>query len=144
MATAKKTTTKPKTTTAKKPAAKKTATRTTAARAKSTTKTVAAKTTATKKPAAKKTATKASATKKAPAKRTTTTTSRAKVSKKPEFMTMQPTKETGYWLIFSMLILVLGIWVLYLTVQINQIYDQIETNNTALSTQPIVEKKKSN
>lgn len=126
MATAKKTTTKPKTTTAKKPVAKK----------------PAAKTTTAKKTVAKKPTTKAAAAKKAPVKRATASTSRKKATK-PEFMSMQPTRETGYWLIFSMLILVLGIWVLYLTVQINQIYDQIETNNTALTTQPTTEKKKS-
>lgn len=116
MANAKKTTasaSKAKTTTtkAKKPVAKA---KTTSAASKATTarKTTAAKT---------------------PVKRTATKPAAKKATAKSDFMTMQPTRETAYWLIFSLLILALGIWVLTLTIRINDIYDQIERNNSAVS-----------
>lgn len=108
MANAKKPTAKAKTTTstAKKPTTKATAARKAPATKKAPVKKAAAK------PAAKKAVSKA--------------------AQKPSFMTVQPTRETAYWLIFSLLILALGIWVLTLTIRINDIYDQIERNNSAV------------
>jgi hypothetical protein len=44
------------------------------------------------------------------------------------FLTFNFTIQSFYWLILSALILALGAWVMYLNVQIQEIYDQVELN----------------
>lgn len=44
------------------------------------------------------------------------------------FMTFTFTRQSLYWLILSVLVLALGAWVMYLNVQIQDIYDQVELN----------------
>lgn len=59
------------------------------------------------------------------------------------FMTFKFTQQSLYWLILSVIVLALGAWVMYLNVQIQNLYDQVEIN-TALSEQyvmPVVEKE---
>lgn len=104
--------------------------------------------TAKAKPAAarKTTVTTTTAKAKAPVKRSATTTAKktaatptaaakATAQQPRQFLSARPTRETGYWLVFSLLILALGVWVLTLTIKINDIYDQIEINDSALSSQ---------
>lgn len=113
----KKATTKATTTTAKS--------RTAVKKAPATTRATTAKKTASvaKKPAAS-------------AKKTTarkTNSKAAPVVHQTNFFTVRPTIETAYWLIFSMAILALGVWVLSLTIKINAIYDQIDMNEATVS-----------
>lgn len=90
---------------------------------------------AAKKPAAKR----------APAKKPTTTkVTRAsqpaesahtsfRVSKhsKEEFFTFRVTRQTLYWLILSGIVLLLGLWVLNISLKVERIYDQIDSNTRA-------------
>jgi uncharacterized protein HemX len=61
---------------------------------------------------------------------------------KVPFMTFNFTIQSAYWLVLSALILGLGAWVMYLNVQIQNIYDQIELNTQLSETylSPAVEK----
>lgn len=45
------------------------------------------------------------------------------------FFTFRMTRQSLYWLIFSLAILGLGSWTLYLNLRIIEIYDQIDHNN---------------
>ena len=45
---------------------------------------------------------------------------------RPPFLTFRATHETFYWIVLGALVLALGIWVLTLTVKIQQIYDDID------------------
>jgi hypothetical protein len=47
------------------------------------------------------------------------------------FFTFRFTQQTVYWLILSLLVLGLGIWVMMLSVKVNQIYDDIDAANAA-------------
>lgn len=108
---------------AKKPTAPKK--KTTTVKSTSTAKSAATKT---KPTVARKTVAATAAT---PKKKITTPKVATKTVAKQPFMSMQPTRETTYWLIFSLLILALGIWVLTLTIKINDIYDQIEVSDSS-------------
>jgi hypothetical protein len=55
------------------------------------------------------------------------------------FMTFQFTKQSLYWLILSVLVLGLGAWVMYLNIQIQNIYDQVEMNTYLHETYTIPE-----
>ncbi|MDX2775919.1 hypothetical protein PV379_00930 [Streptomyces caniscabiei] len=46
---------------------------------------------------------------------------------RPPFMTFRVTHQTFYWVVLSALILALGVWVLTLTVKLQQVYDDIDT-----------------
>jgi len=87
------------------------------------------------------TTTKKSAAKKAPVKRATTPRKGTKSSKAstkqrsfklaPEtqpFIAFKVTEQTVYWLIFTMAILFLGLWILKINLQVQDIYDQIDQN----------------
>jgi hypothetical protein len=56
----------------------------------------------------------------------------AKSTKKQQesFFTFRWSIETVYWLILSLLVLALGVWVMQLTIQTQAIYDQIQYLNT--------------
>lgn len=49
------------------------------------------------------------------------------------FFTFRVTRQSLYWLIFSVTILGLGLWVLNLNMQIISLYDQIDNTNTQTS-----------
>lgn len=74
-------------------------------------------TTTKKKSASKSSAKKAS---KAPIRSFTVTDDR------PPFMTFRITQQTFYWVVIGALILALGIWVLTLTIKLQQVYDEID------------------
>jgi hypothetical protein len=72
-----------------------------------------------------------------------TTTTRKTTAKRPKitpiqsfrryddttpFMTFKFTQQSLYWLILSVVVLALGAWVMYLNVQIQNLYDQVEMN----------------
>ena len=102
----------------------------------------AKKSTATKKPVTKKAAPKRAAAK-ATVKTKVTKVRRAPSTKavqsfrptKPEqpFMTMQPSIQTVYWLILAVLVLGLGFWVANISMQVQDLYDQIDATNQSTS-----------
>lgn len=47
----------------------------------------------------------------------------------PPFVSFRITHQTVYWSILSLLVLVLGVWVIMLNVKINQIYDHVQVNS---------------
>lgn len=53
-----------------------------------------------------------------------------KKQQKESFFTFRWTIETVYWLILSLLVLAIGVWVVHLTVQTQDIYDKIQAINT--------------
>lgn len=61
------------------------------------------------------------------------TTKRNKVQEKQSFFRFQPSVETVYWLLLLLLVLGLGVWVMQLTIQTQDIYNQIELLNAAYS-----------
>lgn len=63
---------------------------------------------------------------KSKSKKTTADRSFAVSSDRPPFFTYRITHQTFYWVVLGALILALGIWVLTLTVKIQQIYDDID------------------
>lgn len=50
------------------------------------------------------------------------------------FLTFRPSVQTFYWLILGVFVVSFGAWVILLTVKVQNIYDQIEINNTAINT----------
>jgi hypothetical protein len=46
----------------------------------------------------------------------------------PPFFAFRITHQTFYWTILSLLILALGIWVVTLSVRVQQLYDQVQTS----------------
>lgn len=93
---------------------------------------------------AKKTTTKKKpATKRAPSRKTSRTTVRTKraTSKRyksfkvtrdhKNFFTFKFTDQTVYWLVFTLAILALGLWIVNLQLKVNEIYDKIDLNNYA-------------
>jgi hypothetical protein len=70
---------------------------------------------------------KTSVTKKSTAKKPSTIHHRSlSRSSQPEFMTFKFTQQTLYWIIIGALIIALSAWVLSLTIQIQNIYDNID------------------
>lgn len=97
---------------------------------------------ATKRTPVKKTA---ASTKKTPAKKPAVTHKKAhapahrtlRVTRETTpFFTFRMTRQSLYWLIFSLAILGLGSWTLYLNLRVIEIYDQIDQNNMTVKTQP--------
>lgn len=85
----------------------------------------------TKATTARKPATKAApktTRKSAPKKHAVTEQSFRATKETTPFMTFNFTIQSVYWLILSGLVLALGAWVMYLNVQIQEIYDQVEIN----------------
>lgn len=91
---------------------------------------------ATAKKATQPAATKA---KRGPSKPTKTTTMRvksiapkraaAKTTPSSTFFTFRATHETLYWLVLGVVVVLMGIWVLTLTIRVQNLYDQIEINS---------------
>jgi hypothetical protein len=48
----------------------------------------------------------------------------------PPFFSFRITHQTAYWAILSLLVLVLGVWVIMLNVKINQIYDHAQLDSS--------------
>ena len=46
------------------------------------------------------------------------------------FVTFRLTQQTVYWTVISFLVLALGTWAMYLTVRVQDIYNQIDANQT--------------
>lgn len=114
----------PKKTSVKKPATKKPAAKKPAAAVKKPIKRAAAVSKTTKKTAPKRRAFAISL-----------------VPDNQPFFTFRLTTQSIYWLIFSLAILGLGLWVLNLNLQILKLYDQIDRDNAAASiTTPAVRK----
>jgi hypothetical protein len=74
---------------------------------------------------AKKTTKKSSTTK---SKRVPMRSLRPSAEESP-FLTFRVTAQSVYWLIVSLLILALGVWVVTLSVKVQDLYDQIETTS---------------
>jgi len=43
------------------------------------------------------------------------------------FFTIRISQQTFYWLIISLLVLALGVWTVFLTVRVQNIYDRVDT-----------------
>ena len=98
-------------------------------------KTTTKKTAATKKPVTKKAAVKK------PAVKTSVATKGSKNAPMQSFKRSQPeesfftfklTQQTLYWLILSVIVLILGVWVIRLESEVQGIYDSIEVNNALI------------
>lgn len=110
-------------------------------------KKVATKSTAPKTTTRKAATTAKTAVRKAPAKSAAKTTPKKSktvarsafqpTAEKVPFFTYRFTMQSVYWLVLSVLVLVLGAWVMYLDAKIQSIYDQVEIN-TALNDSYIV------
>ena len=83
------------------------------------------------------------AVKRAPSKAASTTKVTRKVAPKEEmrsfratrpsqFFTFRVTKQTLYWSLLCAIVFALGVWVLSISVQVNNIYDQIDATNRTL------------
>jgi len=92
---------------------------------------------ATAKKATKPAATKA---KRAPSKATKTTTrakstapkrAAAKTTSSSTFFTFRATHETVYWLILGVVVVLMAVWVLSLTIRVQNLYDQMEINSAS-------------
>jgi hypothetical protein len=57
------------------------------------------------------------------------------------FMSFSFTTDTLYWLILCVVVLLLGIWILTLTIRVQDIYNQIDASDQAQTQQPIVHDK---
>lgn len=83
------------------------------------------------------------AVKRAPAKTSTGTKVTHRVVKEPElrsfrraktpaFFTFKITRQTFYWSILCAIVFALGVWILSINVQVNNIYDQIDATNRTI------------
>ena len=70
---------------------------------------------------------KAPVKKAAPAKRTAKRSSASRTSER-EFMSMQTNRETAYWVVLGVVVVVFGVWVNNLQMDIQEIYDQIDAS----------------
>lgn len=103
-------------------------------------KTTTKKTAVAKKPVAKNSVTKKAVPKKTTTKKTATTKAsqnapmRSFKRSTPEtsFFTFKLTQQTLYWLILSVIVLILGVWVIRLETEIQGIYDSIEANSALI------------
>ena len=94
---------------------------------------MATRKTAAKKPAVKKTTKKASAPRIARiAKRPQMESFRLARPQSP-FLTIAITRQTLYWGIIALAVLVLGLWIVHLQNKVNEIYDQIDANSASNS-----------
>lgn len=48
------------------------------------------------------------------------------------FFTFRVTRQTLYWLILTGIVLLLGIWVMSISIKVQQIYDQIDASNESM------------
>jgi len=70
--------------------------------------------------------------KKSPAKKVVSQRSFVRSPNPKPFFAFRITYQTVYWLIITLLLLGLGIWVTYLSVKVETIYDQVEANGTSM------------
>ncbi len=85
-------------------------------------------------PSKKSAATKKPVAKKAPAKKSVTKRPGSKAAQvhKGPFMQAKFTEQTIYWLIIGVAVIALAAWVLSLQVQLNEMYDAIETTPSSI------------
>jgi hypothetical protein len=57
------------------------------------------------------------------------------------FMTFKATHQTAYWLIICLLVLAIGIWVISLTIRVQNLYDNVQQQSTSSSLTPSSAKK---
>jgi hypothetical protein len=58
------------------------------------------------------------------------------------FVSFHITQQTFYWLVLGALFLGLGLWVIYLTIQVHSMYDTTDmTNANSSTTYPLVHRK---
>lgn len=71
------------------------------------------------------------------AKKPATKSPAKRASKKPvinaransnEFMTVQPNRETAYWVVLGIVVVIFGLWITNLQSDIQKIYDQIDAS----------------
>jgi thiosulfate reductase cytochrome b subunit len=56
------------------------------------------------------------------------------------FFTFRTTHQTVYWLIISLLVLAVGVWVLHLTVRVDDLYNEVQTHSSSDETMTIKKK----
>lgn len=89
-------------------------------------------------------ATKKTTSKKAPTKKTTTVRmSKAKRTAKPNliglqaedqpFMTFRASKETFYWIVLGLVVILFAAWIMHLQADIQSIYDNIDSNTMLMN-----------
>jgi len=57
-------------------------------------------------------------------------------AKAEAFFTFRITNQTLYWTILCALVLALGVWVLSINIQVQNIYDQIDAQNQTIDMMP--------
>jgi hypothetical protein len=82
------------------------------------------------------------ATKKRPAKKKTAAKRVAK-KQQSEFWTARFTFDTVAWLIIGVMVVAIAVWTYKTNLQVNEIYDQIQANNTNSNITPVSHKKHS-
>ena len=80
-------------------------------------------------------------TKKHPAKKTTkkpavVQRSFVRSSETEPFFTFRATHQTVYWIIICLLVLAIGVWVLHLTLRVNDLYNNVQVRNADLHILP--------
>lgn len=66
-------------------------------------------------------------TKKAPVKKQV-----AKKTAKSNFMSLKLTQQTAYWSVLGLVVLIFGMWVTQLSIDVQRIYDDIESVDTTV------------
>lgn len=93
------------------------------------------KTTSKKAPAAKKTTVKVTRAKKTPKKASKASGIRAHVGLQPEdqsFMTFRLTRQTLYWLVLGIVVIMFTVWIMDLQADVQTLYDEIDSNTVNL------------
>lgn len=88
------------------------------------------------------TATKMAAKKPAAAKRPAAKKTVKSAAKQPGFFEAKFTEQSVYWLIFGAVAILFAIWIYQLDSKVRDLYDQVDANNSALQTTPIIKEKK--
>lgn len=104
---------------------------------------------ATAKKTTQKSTTKKTAAKRAPAKASASTKvvhkpapkqaemKSFKRSKSPTpFFTFELTRQTFYWALLSAIVLAMGVWVMSINIEVNKIYDQIDSTSETIDETP--------
>jgi len=79
--------------------------------------------------------------KKQPAKKQEHYRSFVKAKGPKPFVTFRLTQQTIYWTIIGILILALGTWAMYLTVKVQNIYDQVNTTTSVDAQTPTTHRR---
>ena len=97
-------------------------------------------------PKTKKRAVSKATTKRAPAKKTTVRTTKTKAPEMKSFrlsknqrplMSMQPSRDTLYWVVFGVIAIGIALWLTKLQADINTIYDRIDATTATGMEMPV-------